>query len=624
MTKKELHGKALKLPKLPGVYLIQDKHGTIIYIGKAKNLFSRVGQYFRAGVPHDQKTERMIESASDFDTIVTGSEYEALVLECSQIKQHQPKYNILLKDDKGYSYIKVTRGDWPRITAELQKGEDEAEYIGPYLSSFAVKQMVQTVLDSFLLPRCTRRFPQDFGKARPCLYSHIGKCMAVCTGKIPQEDYAEAVENALQMVRNGQGEIVSLLQRRMEEAAENLEFERAALLRNQIRAIKKVNAGQTVVKEGEKNQDVIAFANSPKAVCAAILRFREGALADKKEYLFYEAESIDIVREQFLAQYYLDEGEEIPKSIAVDAPLPGQDLLQRLLSEQKGAKVRLYTPERGDNKRLIEMAYVNAMERLAQESGRTSREEKILDELAGLLGLPVPPTVIESYDISNWGEGTSVCGMVVFENGKPKKAGYRRFKINSVEGTDDYASMAEALLRRAAEYDAGAKGQFGVRPDLILLDGGLGQVGAGAKSLADTGLGDVPVYGMVKDDRHRTRAIVSADGKQIELALHRSIFSFVTRIQDEVHRFAIDYQRRRAKGKTFASTLTQIKGVGPETAKTLMRQFKTMKAIAAAEQAQLAAVKGVNKNAAKAVWEHYHKGETPARQETPGKLEQGQ
>ncbi len=606
MTKAELHKKALRLPKLPGVYIIRDKTGLIIYIGKAKSLFSRVGQYFRAGVPHDEKTERMIAAAYDFETIVTGSEYEALVLECSQIKTHKPKYNILLKDDKGYSYIKVTRGLWPRISAELQRGEEDAEYIGPYLSSFAVRQMVQTAQDCFLLPRCARRFPQDFGKGRPCLYSHIGKCMAVCSGKIPQKDYAAAVENAVKMVKSGQGEIVALLEGQMAAAAESLEFERAALLRNQIRAISKVSAGQTVVREGEKNQDVIAFAQGPAAVCAAILRFREGALADKKEFLFEGPQELDALREEFLPQYYLDGAEELPKTIAVDNPLPGQELLERLLCESLGQKVRIYTPERGDNRRLVEMAYVNAMERLAQESGRTSREEKALDELAGLLGLEAPPAVIESYDISNWGEGTSVCGMVVFENGRPKKAGYRRFKIKSVAATDDYASMAEALLRRAAEYDAGAKGQFGVKPDLILLDGGLGQVSAGVKSLAGTGLAEVPVFGMVKDNRHRTRGIVAVGGGEIALALHRGVFPFVTRIQDEVHRFSIEYQRKNAKNKAFASTLTGIKGVGPATGKALMAHFKTLKAIAAASEAELAGVKGVNRAAAKAVYSHYH------------------
>lgn len=606
MTKAELHEKAKLLPKLPGVYIIRDKGGTVIYVGKAKILRTRVSQYFREGVPHDEKVTKMIAAAYEFDVIVTGSEFEALVLECSQIKQHRPRYNVLLKDDKGYSYIKITNEEYPRITAELQKGDDDAEYIGPYLSSFAVKQMVQTVNDSFLLPRCSRRFPQDLGKGRPCLYHHIGLCMGVCSGKISKEDYQQAVRDAVHMLKQGKDEILRILQARMEEAAEMLDFERAALLRDQINAIEKVERGQTVVTEGDKEQDIIAFAQGAGAACVAILRFRGGKLVDKREYMFYDIASLETLREEFLPEYYLDEDEEVPKVIAVDAPLPDQDLLARLLSEKRGAKVRIYTPERGDNAKLVRTAYVNAVERLAREGGHARREEKALDELAGLLGLPEAPGVIESYDISNWGDGTSVCGMVVFENGRPKKAGYRRFKMKTVTGTDDYASMAEALLRRAAEYDSGAKGQFGVRPDLILLDGGRGQVSAGKASLAGTGLSDVPVFGMVKDSKHRTRGIIDEEGKETQLSMHRGVFTFVTGIQDEVHRFAIDYQRRAAKGKAFSSSLTGIAGVGPATAKALMAQFKTIRAISQATAEELAAAKGVNRAAADAVWTHFH------------------
>lgn len=606
MTQAELYQKASSLPKRPGVYIIKNAKDEIIYIGKAKSLRTRVSQYFRPGVPHDEKTTQMVANAAGLEFIVTASEYEALVLECSQIKRHHPKYNILLKDDKGYSYIRTSPGDWPRISAEHQKAADGARYLGPYMSSYAAKQLVQTAADSFLLPRCSRRFPEDFGKGRPCLYSHIGKCMAVCTGKIPQKDYYEAVEGALQLIEKGRDELMGQLRQRMEEASENLEFERAALIRDQIEAIGRVNEGQTIVKEGDRDQDVIAFAQGAGASCVAILRFRGGVLCDKREFVFHCGDSLDAVREEFVPQYYISEEEEIPAIIAVDAPLPGQELLEQLLGEERGTKVRIYTPERGANRQLVETAYVNAAERLALERGRTRREEKVLDELAGLLGLATPPDVIESYDISNWGEGGSVCGMVVFEGGKPKKAGYRRFKIKSIEGPDDYASMAEALLRRAAEYDAEAKGQFGQRPDLILVDGGRGQVGAALKSLAGTGLADVPVYGMVKDAHHRTRGLVSPEGGEITLSMHRGVFTFITQIQDEVHRFAIDYQRRAAKGRTFSSTLGSIKGVGPATSRALMAHFRTIKAIAAAGEEELAAAKGVNRGAAKAVYQHFH------------------
>ncbi len=607
MTTQELYKKATTLPKLPGIYIIRNAKNTIIYIGKSKVLRTRVSQYFRPGVPHDQKVSRMIAAAADFDIIVTDSEFEALVLECSQIKIHRPKYNILLKDDKGYRYIRISPGEWPHITAEKQKPENASgEWLGPYISGHGVNNLISAALDAFLLPHCSRKFPQDFGKQRPCLYAHIGKCMAVCTGKIPHALYLETLENALSMIRGGGGSMLHMLAQRMEEAAENLEFERAALLRDQIAAIKKLGDSQKVIRSDEKDLDVIAFAQGAGSACVAVLRFRGGVLFDKREFLFYNEGSTHALREEFVPSYYLGEDEDIPKVVAVDKRLPDHELLQRLLCEKKGSKVQLYVPERGDTKKLVETAYTNAVDRLARESGRVRKEDKALNELAGLLGLSAPPHVIESYDISNWGDGTSVCGMVVFEDGKPKKAGYRRFKIKSVSGTDDYASMSEALLRRASEYDSGAKGQFGELPHLILLDGGIGQVHAGVAALANTGLSSVPIFGMVKDAHHRTRGIISPDGGEIQLSLHRNSFTLITAIQDETHRFAINYQRSSQKKRTFSSVLTTLPGIGPATAKALMGHFKTLKAIATAGEEELCAVKGVSKSAARTVYLHFH------------------
>ena len=606
MTKQQLWEKAKMLPLLPGVYIIRDKEGQIIYIGKAKRLRTRVSQYFREGVPHDAKVTKMISHAFEFDVIVTQSEFEALVLECSQIKQHKPKYNILLKDDKGYSYVKVTREKWPRLSAALQKDDENADYYGPFTSSFAVREMVEAASDVFRLPRCTRRFPQDIGKGRPCLNAHIGKCMAVCSGKIRNEDYREAVESALHMIRHGQADIMKTLKARMEDAAERLDFERAALIRDQLAAIEKVSRGQKVVRSEVAEQDVIAFAGSANAVCAAILRFREGRLADKREFLFHDTQDIAALRDEFLPRYYLEDTEFIPKSIAVDEAPAGAQHLQRLLSETKGAKVQLYVPQRGDTKKLVEMARTNAFERLARESGRYAREQRALDETAHLLGLAAPPRVIESYDISNWGDGTSVAGMVVFEDGKPKKAGYRRFKMHTVPGTDDYASMAETLARRAAEYAKGTNSQFKIKPDLLLIDGGRGQVAAVCAALAGTRLADVPVFGMVKDSKHRTRGLVDAAGREIALAMHRGPFTFITSIQDETHRWANDYRRRLQKGRAYSSTLEAVPGVGPATAKALLAHFKTVGAVRAASLDELCAAKGVSKRAASAVWNAFH------------------
>ncbi len=606
MTKQQLWEKAKMLPLLPGVYIIRDKEGQIIYIGKAKRLRTRVSQYFREGVPHDAKVTKMISHAFEFDVIVTQSEFEALVLECSQIKQHKPKYNILLKDDKGYSYVKVTREKWPRLSAALQKDDENADYYGPFTSSFAVREMVEAASDVFRLPRCTRRFPQDIGKGRPCLNAHIGKCMAVCSGKIRNEDYREAVESALHMIRHGQADIMKTLKARMEDAAGRLDFERAALIRDQLAAIEKVSRGQKVVRSEVAEQDVIAFAGSANAVCAAILRFREGRLADKREFLFHDTQDIAALRDEFLPRYYLEDTEFIPKSIAVDEAPAGAQHLQRLLSETKGAKVQLYVPQRGDTKKLVEMARTNAFERLARESGRYAREQRALDETAHLLGLAAPPRVIESYDISNWGDGTSVAGMVVFEDGKPKKAGYRRFKMHTVPGTDDYASMAETLARRAAEYEKGTNSQFKIKPDLLLIDGGRGQVAAVRAALAGTRLAGVPVFGMVKDSKHRTRGLVDAAGREIALAMHRGPFTFITSIQDETHRWANDYRRRLQKGRAYSSTLEAVPGVGPATAKALLAHFKTVGAVRAASLDELCAAKGVSKRAASAVWNAFH------------------
>lgn len=603
MTKQELYEKACKLPLLPGVYIISDKSGTIIYIGKAKRLRTRVSQYFREGVPHDAKVSKMIEHAYSFNFIVTTSEFEALVLECSQIKLHTPKYNILLKDDKGYSYIKVSKEPYPRITAELQKSDDGTEYIGPYMSSFAVRQMVETAVTAFRLPTCGKVFPRDFRKERPCLNAHIGRCMALCSGKISETEYRQRVAGAVRLIKEGKNEIIKTLRGQMETAAENLEFEKAAVLRDQITAIEKAMGGQRVVQSTIKDADVFSFATKDGTVCGAMLSLRGGRLVDKNEFIFVDTTDVDAVREELLPRYYGGK-HELPRQVLVDKLPEAADELAQMWSQQAQRKVVLSVPQRGDGPRLVQMAQLNAIESLTLRSGRVSREERLLDEVARTLGLENPPHVIESYDISNWGEGTSVAGMIVFENGRPKRSGYRKFKIKSVVGTDDYASMAETLGRRAAEYAAGATGQFGIKPDLILLDGGKGQFSAVKAALAGSALADVPLFGMVKDDRHRTRAIVG-DAGEIALSMHKSVFAFIGTIQEEVHRFSIAYQRQQAKKSTFHSSLTEIPGVGEASAKKLLRTFKSIRAISEADVEQLQNAK-VSLKIAQAVYDAYH------------------
>ena len=382
---------------------------------------------------------------------------------------------------------------------------------------------------------------------------------------------------------------------------ERLDFETAALLRDQIMAIDRVAAGQKVVMENDTEMDVIALAGTTHAVCAAVLRYRDGRLTDKREFLFRDTTDINAVREEFLPQYYLDGG-AIPKTIAVDALPPDADALSEALNQARGTKVELYVPQRGDVAKLVTMAYTNAVERLGRESGRYTREEKLLEEAAQVLGLKKPPRVIESYDISNWGDGSSVCGMVVFRDGRPHRAGYRRFKMKTVAGTDDYASLAETLSRRAAEYEMARRGekpdgpqnQFATLPDLLLIDGGRGQVGAVKQALRGTALEHVPTFGMVKDDHHRTRAIVDDEGGEIAINRHRNIFTFVTNIQDETHRYANDYRKRAMKKKSYAATLTAIPGVGEKTSAALLAHFKTVSAVKAASISDLEEVKGIS------------------------------
>ena len=449
-----------------------------------------------------------------------------------------------------------------------------------------------------------------------CIRDSIGKCMAVCSGKITCEAYNDAVQGALRMIRYGKKDIVKQLREKMEAASERLDFETAALLRDQIMAIDRVATGQKVVMENGTEMDVIALAGTTHAVCAAVLRYRDGRLTDKREFLFRDTTDINAVREEFLPQYYLDGG-AIPKTIAVDALPPDADALSEALNQARGTKVELYVPQRGDVAKLVTMAYTNAVERLGRESGRYTREEKLLEEAAQVLGLKKPPRVIESYDISNWGDGSSVCGMVVFRDGRPHRAGYRRFKMKTVAGTDDYASLAETLSRRAAEYEMARRGekpdgpqnQFATLPDLLLIDGGRGQVGAVKQALRGTALEHVPTFGMVKDDRHRTRALITPGGHEIGIAANPAVFSFIGTIQEETHRFSIDYQRRLRR-ESLASELDQIPGVGEKRRNALLREFRSVKAIRAASYEALCAA--VPAGVARAVYDHYHpKGESP-------------
>ncbi|WP_416201416.1 excinuclease ABC subunit UvrC [Thermocaproicibacter melissae] len=595
----------MKLPLHPGVYLMHDKSGKIIYIGKAKALKNRVSQYFGSDKNHDEKVRQMVAHVDWFEYILTDSEFEALVLECSLIKQHTPKYNILLKDDKGYSYIRVSKGPWPRISEAKQIADDGAEYIGPYVSGWSVKQSVEAAQKIFRLPTCNRVFPRDIGKGRPCLNYYIKQCCAPCRGKISEEEYREAVQDAINFLRGGSAESVRELTRRMEEAAEKLEFERAARIRDYLAAIKKTAERQKVVCSKIPEQDVIAMTQGSGKTCFQVFRFENGRLTDRETFFINGTGMPKAVRGEFLERYY-SMRDRIPPRVTLDGPAEGQELLSRWLSEKAGRKVTITVPQKGEQAKLADMCRNNAAEQLAQATGRTGREASALDELARLLGLPEPPAYIESYDISNLAGEENVAGMVVFENGRPLRSAYRRFKIKTVVGQDDYASMREVISRRLEEYEKNKdSGEgFGRLPDLILLDGGKGHVAA-VQPILDAAGYNIPLFGMVKDDRHRTRAIAK-NGGEIAINSNRSAFTLISTIQDEVHRFAIGYHRQLRKKSTISSTLLSIEGVGPVRAKALLKRFRTVAAIGDADLQELIETPGITEPAARNIYNYFH------------------
>ncbi|MCI9273243.1 MAG: excinuclease ABC subunit UvrC [Clostridiales bacterium] len=601
---KKLRAKAMALPATPGVYMMRDSSQTIIYVGKAKALKNRVSQYFGSPKNHPEKVRRMVEQVQEFEYILTDSEFEALVLECSLIKQYTPKYNILLKDDKGYHYIKVTAGEWPRIQQAKQKLDDGGTYIGPYTSSLSVKQSVDEARKVFLLPTCNRKFPQEMGKKRPCLNFYIKQCSAPCRGKITQKEYMEQVKDALDFLRGGSAASLKDLARRMEEAAENLEFEKAARLRDRIAAIKTIGDKQKVVAARVREQDIIALAQGPQGSCFEVFRFTEGRLSDREDFLLGDTGDPKEARMEFLQQYYAMRN--VPPCVTLDGPTASAETLAQWLSEKAGRKVKLTVPQKGEQAQLTQMCRNNAAEKLAQTTGRTGKEASALDELARLLGLAQPPGYIEAYDISNLAGSENVAGMVVFENGRPLKSAYRKFKIKGFEGQDDYGSMREVLSRRLEEYRKNKEsGQgFGRLPDLILLDGGKGHVAAVRPVLEAYGM-EIPLFGMVKDDKHRTRAIAK-DGGEIAINSNRQAFTLVSLIQDEVHRFAIGYHRQSRKKRTIASSLVTIEGIGPTRAKALLKYFQTVRRIGEASLEELISAPSMNRTAAEKVYAHFH------------------
>ena len=623
----ELRKKAMALPLRPGVYLMKNAEGTVIYVGKAKALKNRVSQYFGSDTNHSPKVRRMVSQVDRFDYILADSEFEALVLECSLIKQYAPKYNILLKDDKGYRYIRVTPPPFSRITESKQKRGDGARYIGPYMSSFGIKQAIDEAGKVFGLATCTR--PLAYGKRpsateRPCLNFHIGQCCAPCTGRISEQEYAARVEGALDMILHGSSAMLETLQKRMEAAAEALEFEKAAELRDRMNAIRRMNDRQKVVMSRVPEQDIFGLAQGEGHLCMQVFRFEGGSLRDKEEFLLEEGESLPEVRAEFLRRYYSTR-DRIPPQVTLDGEAEDTGLLERFLSERAGRRVHIVLPQKGEQAQLAEMCRQNAAEYLARHLGMSGRDAAALDELARLLGLPAPPQVIECYDISHTAGEDAVGGMVVFRGGRPYKEGYRRFKLRGGEGGDDCAAMREVLSRRLNEYTehAGEEDSFGRLPDLLLLDGGTAQVEAVRPLLEAFGV-QVPLYGLVKDGHHRTRAIAS-EGGEIAIQSRRTAFTLLSSIQEEVHRYAIGYHRKTRRRSALQNTLTGIEGIGETRSRELLRHFGSLRAVSQATVEELCTVRGMTRPAAENLVRYFRKeaspdetGENPAGPEAPG------
>ena len=601
MTLTELKAKANNLPLKPGVYIMKDKSGTVIYVGKAKALKNRVTQYFGAGNQHTVKVHKMVSNVYDFEYIICDSEFEALILENSLIKQHQPKYNILLKDDKGSFYIKITNEKWRKIQSVKQLTQD-GEFIGPYNSGLIVSQTVDEVKKIFRLPSCNRSFDKP---TKPCLNYHIGLCDAPCRANISVNDYNKTVDHAVEYIKNGdiaENSIITLT-KQMEDAAESLNFELAARLRDRINAINKIKQKQKVVEISYKEQDVFASVIFDGTACVAVLKFRNYKLWDKQHFFIEDVSEKSDFYAEFLQQFYAGKT-DIPSRILTDIEFDECELLEVWLSEIGGKKINIISPKQGEQKRIIEMCQSNAVQNLSEKTEKTTREMSVLNELKELLNLQNAPRVIEAYDISNLSGDNNVAGMIVFKDAKPYKAGYKRFKIKGFLGQDDYRSMAEVLDRRFGEYEKGENPDFAVLPDLILLDGAKGQIGAVLPVMEKHGL-NIPLFGMVKDSKHRTRAIATTGG-DIVIKSNRRVFTLITNIQDEVHRFAISYQKQFQSKKMLGRELTNIKGIGDKKANALLRHFGSMTKIRNADMQSLTAVKGISEQNANDIVEYFN------------------
>lgn len=605
-----------KLPGRPGVYIMHDEHDDIIYVGKAISLKNRVRQYFQSSRNKSAKILQMVERIRRFEYIVTDSELEALVLECNLIKEHRPRYNTMLKDDKTYPYIKVTASEeYPRILFSRQMKKDKNKYFGPFTSAGAVKDTIELIRKIYRIRACSRKLPQDMGKDRPCLYYHIHQCDAPCQGYISQADYQKSVKQAVGFL-NGQYEpVMKYLEEKMRTASETMEFEKAIEYRDLLESVRKVAQKQKITSQSMEDRDIIAMAKDERDAVVQVFFVRDGKLIGREHFHMNltGSESKAEILNSFVKQFYAGTP-FVPHEIWVQEELEDAEVIASFLTARRGQKVRFVVPKMGEKERLVELAEKNAKMVLSQDKEKIKREELrtigAMNQIGSWIGLSGIKRV-EAYDISNISGFESVGSMIVYENGRPKRNDYRKFRIRTVQGPNDYASMREVLLRRfshgleetkklQAEGGDLAMGSFTRFPDLLMMDGGRGQVNIALEVLRELQL-EIPVCGMVKDDNHRTRGLYYQN-VEIPIDRHSEGFQLITRIQDEAHRFAIEYHRSLRGKEQVHSVLDDIKGIGPARRKSLMRTFKTIEAVREASVEELEAAPQMNRAAAEAVY----------------------
>ncbi len=592
---------AAKLPLSPGVYIMKDAAETVIYVGKAKKLRNRVSQYFQETASHTLKTRHMVQHIHHFDVIVADSEFEALVLECSLIKQYMPKYNILLKDDKGYPYLRLNMKDkYPTVTMVNRIANDGAEYFGPFGSRGVTANVLQTIRQTLKLPNCSKKFPNDVGKGRACLHYHMNQCAGWCLPDKSQEEYRQRMEQVRQLLLGNYKEVAASVRKQMLEASDELNFELAASLRDRLQAIEALGRKQFVTAGTWADTDVIGFSQTETKACFSVLHFSGGNLIDKEYEILPVQEDAESAVSALVKQYYLLR-KFAPKFILLPFDMEDSHLFEELLLQQFSIKTSIRFPKRGDKLRLVEMAVNNAKEEVDRVTCQDERINAVLSLFGNMVGLPAPKR-IESFDISNISGTDIVASMVVFVDGRPRRSEYKHFKLKDMAGQDDYASMHQVLTRRFTHLQQGDKG-FCDAPDVLLIDGGITHALTAQKALEELNL-QFPIFGMVKDDRHRTRALVTPQGQEIGIDVNQSVFSLIGNIQEETHRFAINYHRKLRSKRLRYSELDSIPGIGEKRKHILLKAFHSISAIRDADLLHLQQF--LPSDAAQAVYRHFH------------------